>query len=440
MKNVAVLTGVSSRPHVAIIPGSKSYTNRGLILAAQRLGTTVVKNALICDDTLYLAQALDKFDGLTVRRDGGDFIVTRSAQTLGAPAEPLFVGGAGTPARVLLSFAGTVSGETTITGNARLCERPMGDLLDAFDRIGVTYRCLARRGCLPVTVVGSRPATNRWSVNGSVSSQFVTSLLLFAAQQLDLDQVEVTVTGEMVSRSYIGMTVAMMRDCGIQVASDGDRHFCVVPGRPNSAEIKIEVDASGMSYLLTAAAITGTTVVIPGIGRRSVQGDVGLVGAYQRMGCNAALDEDQIMLTGGSLEGIDIDMDRMPDVVLSLAIAATQARSPTRIRNIGNLRVKECDRIAAIANELGRLGMTTEEGSDWLVIHPGRPTRGAVIRTYDDHRVAMAFSLLALLYEGLSLDDYDCVSKSFPGYWDEMARFLAHHRPAVQVSLRHHIN
>jgi 3-phosphoshikimate 1-carboxyvinyltransferase len=440
MKSFSVLAGVSSQPYVATIPGSKSYTNRALVLAAQRLGTTVVKNALICDDTLYLAQALDKFDGLTVRREGRDFVVTRSAQNLGAPNEPLFVGGAGTPARLLLSFAVTANGETTITGNTRLCERPMGDLLNTFDQIGIKYRCLSRPGCLPVTISGGRPTSSRWSINGGVSSQFVTSLLLFAAQQQDLAQVDVTVTGEMVSRSYIGMTVAMMRDCGIEVAHDGDRHFEITPARPKSAQITIEVDASGMSYPLTAAAITGSTVTIPGIGRHSVQGDVGLVEAYRRMGCRTTLEEDRIILTGGSLQGIDIDMDTMPDVVLSLAIAATQARSPTRIRNIGNLRVKECDRIAAIANELGRLGIKVEDGPDWLVIHPGQPKRRAEIHTYDDHRVAMAFSLLGLLYDGLTLDDYECVSKSFPDYWNEMTRFIAHHRTVVEQPLAVHIN
>jgi len=424
MKTIRNVGIVEHSAYTASIPGSKSYTNRALIVAAQRVGTTRVKNALICDDTRYLAQALDRFGGLHVEQVGGDFVVDRDAEQLTAPSEPLYVGGAGTPARFLLAFAAAADGQTTVTGNARLSERPMGDLLDSLARMGVPLVCKGRPGCLPVTIRGARPKNFHWRVNGTVSSQFLSSLLLFAAQQ-DADRVEIAVEGGLVSRPYVRMTLAMLRDVGIDARETDSLRFVVVPGRPRRDELTIEPDASGMSYLLTAAAVTRSTVTIPGIGSESAQGDVGLVHAYARMGCKVKMDSAGITLTGGELRGIDIDMETMPDVVLSLAIAATQANSPTYVYNIANLRVKECDRIAAICDGLHRLGIQAEQGPDWVRIHPGRPAPG-MVKTFDDHRVAMAFSLLALLYDGITLDDYDCVTKSFPGFWAEMGRFCDH--------------
>lgn len=405
----------------AWVPGSKSYTNRALLIAAQRPGTTRIRNALKCDDTVYLADALSKFGGIEVAQDGSDFIVTRSREHITAPAEPLYVGGAGTPARFLIAFAASAHGETTITGNARLSERPMGDLIEALRRAGIDVRCNANPGCLPVTVRGGATASYDWSVNGTVSSQFTSALLLLAAQQ-PAARVNIEVTQGLVSVPYVGMTLAMLQACGVQAGRLNPLRFVVTPGRPTAPEIRVEPDASGMSYALTAAALTRSTVRIDGIGKASAQGDVGLVDAYVRMGCKADLQADSITLTGGPLRGIDIDMEQMPDVVLSLAIAATQASSPTRITNIANLRIKECDRITALAEGLARLGIHTEPQRDQIVIHPGLPQPGTV-HCFDDHRVAMAFSLLGLLYDGVQVDDPACVKKSFPEFWQEMARF-----------------
>lgn len=418
VKNIGV---VEDGKYTATIPGSKSYTNRALILAAQRVGTTRVKNALICDDTIYLAKALDKFGGLEVVQDNSDFIVTRTAEKLTAPTEPLFVGGAGTPARFLLAFAAAAEGETTVTGNARLSMRPMGHILESLSAAGIAWTTGGDHHCLPVTVKGGTPAHYQWSVNGTVCSQFVSSMILFAAQQ-EAERVEITIDEGLVSIPYVRMTLSMMRSVGIKVDQVSDRKFVVIPGRPQADQIKIEVDASGMSYLLTAAALTQSTVTIPGIGENSVQGDVGLARAYERMGCSVRFGEDSITLQGAPLHGIEIDMEDMPDVVLSLAIAASQASSPTLITNIANLRVKECDRIAAICNGLGRLAIKTEEGPDWIRIYPGQPKPG-VVEAYDDHRVSMAFSLLGLLYDGIGLDNYECVTKSFPGFWGEMGNY-----------------
>jgi 3-phosphoshikimate 1-carboxyvinyltransferase len=431
VKNIGV---VEDAKHMATIPGSKSYTNRALILAAQRLGTTRVKNALICDDTIFLAKALDKFGGLHIVQDGNDFIVTRTVEQLTSPTEPLFVGGAGTPARFLLAFAATASGETTVTGNARLSERPMGHVLESLSAAGIRWTTGSKHHCLPVTVRGGIPSNFQWEVNGTVSSQFVSSMLLFAAQQ-KTDRVEIAVKEGLVSVPYVRMTLAMMRSVGIKVDQVSDYKFVVYPSHPQTAEIKIEVDASGMSYLLTAAALTQSTVTIPGIGEESVQGDVGLVRAYERMGCQVRFDKDSLTLKGAPLQGIEIDMEDMPDVVLSLAIVASQASSPTRITNIANLRVKECDRIAAICNGLGRLGIKTEEGPDWIKIYPGQPKPG-VVDAHDDHRVSMAFSLLGLLYDGIELDNYECVAKSFPDFWNEIGNYCR----SISTAKKEHVS
>jgi 3-phosphoshikimate 1-carboxyvinyltransferase len=423
---ITPLTSRASEAFVAQIPGSKSYTNRALLIGAQRVGETQITGGLHCDDTDYLASCLDGFAGLEVTKTNQGFCVSRSPGDLGAPGVDLYIGAAGTPARFLLSFAAGVRGGATITGNARLSERPMSDLLDALTGMGIATECLATEGCLPVRVSQGVPQTRQWSIHGGVSSQFLSSLILHAAQQPE-GPIEIRVMGHLVSRSYVRMTLRMLADQGIKVEERADDLFVVYPGQPANSEIPVEVDASGMSYFLVAAAITGTRVLIPGIGMKSAQGDVGLANALEQMGCRVEARDDGLLLEGGPLRGIEIDMETMPDTVLSLAIAAAVAEGETRITNIANLRVKECDRIAAAANELGRLGIEVVEGDDYLIIRPGGAIRPARVHTYDDHRVAMSFGLLRLLYEGIEIEDPDCVAKSFPGFWTELARFKAHH-------------
>jgi 3-phosphoshikimate 1-carboxyvinyltransferase len=408
------------------IPGSKSYTNRALMIAAYTMGETRISNALFCDDTIYLAKALDSFGGLAVEIGSDYFLVKRTAEQLTAPAEPVYIGAAGTPARLLLSFASQVQGATIVTGNQRLNERPMGDLLDAFDHMGVRYECLEKPGCLPVRVFTSQPHVESWRIDGGISSQFVSSLLHLAAFS-GKSKVAVEICNKLVSKPYVAMTLRMLESIGIQISHQQFQNFVVEPASPTPEHIGVEVDASAMSYFLVAAAITGTTVKINNISESSAQGDVGLVRALAEMGCSVHYQPDSVTLTGGALRGIEIDMDWMPDTVLSLAMAALFASSPTTITHIGNLRVKECDRIAAIVEGVHRLGGVTESGEDWIRIHPLQHAKPCVIECYDDHRVAMAFALLGLKGIPLQLSDYDCVSKSFPAYWDVMAAFIKHH-------------
>jgi 3-phosphoshikimate 1-carboxyvinyltransferase len=410
------------------IPGSKSFTNRALIIAAQRMGESRIQGALHSDDTDRLAAGLNSFHGLSVEKSADGYRVRRTSEQLGAPDAPIYIAGAGTPARFLLGFAAMANGETVVTGNARLNERPMGDILRAFDRIGVRYECTERPDVLPVRIVGSRPSTQEWSVSGAVSSQFTSSLLLLASQQDGKQPIQITVHDRLVSRPYVNMTVQMLREVGVPVDVPALDRFVVSPSSIAADLIEIEPDASGMSYLLGAAAITGTSVTIPGIRQNSAQGDVGFARLLERMGCSLSFDAAGLTLSSsGGLTGIEADMDEMPDTVLTLAVVAAFAQGPTRITNVGNLRVKECDRLHAAAAELGRIGVSVEEGPDYLVIRPGGAFNSAEITTYDDHRVAMAFSLVGLIHSGITIENPACVAKSFPSYWDEFARFQNHH-------------
>ena len=243
--------------------------------------------------------------------------------------------------------------------------------------------------------------------------------------------VTVLVEDKVVSKPYVQMTIGVMGACGIRVTEVSPDYYVVHCGMPQSSVIDIEADASGMSYFLAAAAITGTKVVIPHIGAGSAQGDVGFAKVLEKMGCELAITADSITLTGMPLHGVDVDMDTMPDTVLTLAAVAALAKGPTRITNIANLRVKECDRIHAAATELQRLGVDAEQGPDFLIVRPTGAVKPAVVETYDDHRVAMCFAILGLLHPGIDIVNPHCVGKSFPGFWDELSRFQRHHNVAA---------
>lgn len=424
---IAPLTRVSDTPFVARVPGSKSFTNRALVIAAQRRGTTVLDNALDCDDTRRLAAALDAFGGIETTATGGGYVVRRDRAALAAPRQALDLGGAGTPARFLLSFAAAAEGATLITGNDRLCERPMDHLLEGLRAIGVRWECLAAPGRLPVRVFGSTVETDDWTIDGSVSSQFVSSLLIFAAQQ-PRERVTLRIAGHLVSRPYLDMTAQILERSGVRVARPDARTFVVTPTEPRAQRICIETDASGMSYFLAAAALTRSRVVVRGIGRGSAQGDLGFARILAAMGCRVAFNDDSVELEGAPLHGVAVDMETMPDTVLTLAVVASRAEGPTRIANIANLRVKECDRIHAAVSELRRLGCDAEAGADTIMIRPNGRLAPALVRTYDDHRVAMSFGLLRLLHDGVEIENPRCVGKSFPAFWDELARFRQHHQ------------
>ncbi|MGW1772027.1 3-phosphoshikimate 1-carboxyvinyltransferase [Streptomyces sp. NPDC002104] len=397
--------------------GSKSYSNRYLALAALSGEATTLEGALVCDDTQYLAGALRQFGHVEVEIDAAAerITVTPTGRSMRAPAEEVYVGAAGTPIRLLIAMAGHAEGTTVLTGTKRMQERPMGSLLEALPALGVTAEAVRGNGSPPIKVTGPSFRGGSTRISGAVSSQFTSSLLINAT--LAEQDTEVHVIDDLVSKPYVEMTIAALAEMGVVVERDGYTRFTVAAGQKlRGGTVTVEPDASGMSYFLAAAAVLGGTVTIAGIGKGSKQGDVGLVAALVRMGCTAEIGDDSINLTGGELHGIDIDMEAMPDVVPTLAVVAAFAQGTTHISNIASLRIKECDRIAAVTAELRKMGITVEEHPDAMTITGGTP-HGAVIDTYDDHRIAMCFAIAGLRTEGVVITDPGCVAKSFPTFW-----------------------
>lgn len=415
---VVPLSGIDARVR---LPGSKSYTNRHIAISALAVEPTELRNALISDDTRYLASAVTALGLAHVDLDteSGRIHVEPGARSSPAmaPVQPVFMGNAGTGVRILITMAGLVRGRTVITGNDRMQQRPMGDLLVALDKLGIDAQSLQRPGSPPIMVEARGRLGGIASVNGSISSQFTSSLLL-NAPRFD-DGLQLDVTGDLVSLPYLDMTVAAMTQRGAQVTREGYRHYRVEPGqRYRGGEVHIEPDASNMSYFLGAAAILGGRVVIEDLGRSSVQGDTGLLDVLEQMGAKATWGDDHVELQGGPLHSVDVDMSAMPDVAPTLAVIAAFAEGRTHISNIATLRDKECDRITATATELRKLGIEVEEHADALTVVGGVPSGPAEIETYDDHRIAMCFAMAGLAVPGIVIRDPDCVSKSFPNFWD----------------------
>ncbi|EST29389.1 hypothetical protein N566_22140 [Streptomycetaceae bacterium MP113-05] len=397
--------------------GSKSYTNRYIGIAALSGRETLIEGALLSDDTRYFAQAVAKFGHVRTEIDEerSSIRVEPTGNAMRAPAEDLYVGGAGTPLRFLMSMAGHAEGTTTVTGNQRMQERPMGDLLSALPMLGVRAVAARGNGSPPVHVTGGSFHGGQTRISGSVSSQFTSSLLINAIRAEK--DTEISITDDLVSKPYVEMTLAALAEMDVHVERVGYQRFTVPAGQqPRGGRVIVEPDASGMSYLLAAAAVTGGEISIPGIGADSRQGDVGLVEVLGRMGCSTQVGGRSITLKGGPLRGVDVDMEAMPDVVPTLAVVAAFAEGDTRITNIGSLRVKECDRIAAVTSELRRMGITVHEFADAMHIVGGVP-HGAAIDTYDDHRIAMSFAIAGLRTRDVTIKDPGCVAKSFPTFW-----------------------
>jgi 3-phosphoshikimate 1-carboxyvinyltransferase len=423
-ENVTIRTLDTFDGEVKVL-GSKSYSNRYLAIASLSGEETSINGGLVSDDTIYLARAIEQFGHARVRIDADEahFQVTPTGQPMRAPSEEIYVGAAGTPIRFLIAMAGHAEGTSTITGTKRMQERPMGPLLDALPALGVEVSSVRANGCPPIKVTGPTFRGGKTRISGSVSSQFISSLMINAIRaEQDTD---ITIIDDLISKPYVNMTVSALAEMGVHVDRDGFSKFTVPAGQKvRGGEVTVEPDASGMSYFLAVAAVLGGRVTIPGIGSGSHQGDVGLVDALVKMGCAADVAEDSITLTGGELRGIDIDMESMPDVVPTLAVVAAFAEGTTHISNIASLRIKECDRIAAVTTELRKMGIEVLEEQDSMTITGGKPA-GAVIDTYDDHRIAMSFAIAGLRTEGVVITDPGCVAKSFPTFWRTLDSLFA---------------
>ena len=402
-------------------PGSKSLTNRALIVAALAGGRSRIVSALISDDTKHMVRALRQVGiDVEVTETGPAFEVTGCDGRIPAAEADLHVGNSGTSMRFLCALLALGHGRFRIDGSPRMRERPIADLLDALGALGARAVSEAGTGCPPVVIEARGLAGGVATVSGAVSSQFLSALLMAAPYANG--RVEIRIVGDLVSRPYVAMTVGVMRAFGAKVEQPtADRFLVDSTARSAGRRYVVEPDASNASYFLAAAAITGGRCRVEGVGTDSIQGDADFAGVLQQMGATVRRGPDWTEVAGGRLAGIDTDLNTMPDMVLTLAAIAPFADGPTTIRNVANLRVKETDRLSALATELRRIGQHVEERADGLTIAPA-PIRPATIETYDDHRMAMSFALVGLRAPGLVILDPGCVAKTFPDFFDTLGR------------------
>lgn len=397
------------------IPGSKSYTHRVLIAAALANGPSTLSNALESEDTQLTMKALQQMGvSMDVRSTcievqglGGCF---RSCE------RPIYLGNSGTSMRLLISIAALGKGAYTLTGTDRMQERPVQALIDSLTQIGVPVQSVHQNGCPPLIVTGSAVKGGSLGIDCSISSQFLSSLLLMAP--LTQEGLAIDVLKGPVSRPYVDLTVDIMRRFGVTLQRQGYDHFDV-PGeqtyRPGAYEV--ESDVSNASYFWAAGAISGKTIKVKGISGESLQGDVGILSLFEKMGCTVTVHPDGIAVSGGRLRAIEADMADMPDMVPTMAVVAAFAEGTTRIRNVAHLRAKECDRLDAVMQELKAMGIETRSTGDDLSIVGGQP-KAAEIETYNDHRIAMSFAVAGLQAPGTRIRNPECVEKSFPTFWE----------------------
>jgi 3-phosphoshikimate 1-carboxyvinyltransferase len=408
-------------------PGSKSITNRALVCAALAHGDSTLEGALESEDTRVMAGGLRRL-GIDVAAEPGGAAIRVKGCTgrIGARhlrvSAKLFCANSGTTVRFLTAVATLGHGTFRLEGTARMHERPIGDLLDALAQLGAFATSERRNGCPPVVVDGAGLTGGTATIRGDLSSQFLSALLMvapYAAQP-----VELVVDGPLVSQPYVRMTLAVMEAFGVP-AEAGDLARIYIPqGRYVGRTYSIEPDASAASYFFAAAAITGGRVVVDGLSKNSLQGDIAFCDCLAQMGCAVEYGASEIAVAGSPLRGIDVDMNAISDTVQTLAVVALFADGPTTIRGVGHIRHKETDRIGNLAIELRKLGASVEELPNGLRIIP-RKSQIAAIDTYDDHRMAMSFALAGLRIPGVVINDPGCTAKTYPHFFDDLERLAA---------------
>jgi 3-phosphoshikimate 1-carboxyvinyltransferase len=402
------------------VPGSKSLTNRALVVAALADGESILTGALDSDDTRVMVDSLQKL-GIVVEHDSASSVVKirGCANKIPANQAELYIANSGTSLRFLAAMVATASGTFRLDGTPRMRQRPVAALLEALNGLGADATSELGTGCPPITVKASGLDGGYAFVKGDVSSQFLSGLLMALPYSRATSSVEVE--GVLVSKPYVAMTIAVMEAFGVRVNNRKDRRFDVYPSRYTGRAYVIEPDASAASYWFAAAALTGSTITVEGLGTESIQGDLAFVDLLEHMGCTVTREKDATTVTGGPLRGIDVDMNAISDTVMTLAVVALFASGITRIRNVAHIRHKETDRIAALATELRKLGATIDEHPDGLVVIPPSAITPSTIKTYDDHRMAMSFALAGLKAPGVTILDPACVAKTYPGFWDDLA-------------------
>jgi len=399
------------------VPGSKSLTNRALLIAALANGATRLTNALFSDDSKYFAKALQTL-GFDIQLDEAnhEMTVTGLGGKIPASQAELFIGNAGTAARFLSAFLTLGNGEYIVDGDSRMRERPIGDLVDALHQLGVELE--ATNNCPPVEIFAKGLPGGKTKIAGNISSQFLSALLMVSPYAQS--SVEIELTTDLNSKPYVDMTIAIMKDFGVEIERQGYECFTIHPAFYTPLfTYAIESDASAAAYFFATPAICGGKVRVENISRKSKQGDIAFLHVLEKMGCNIREGQDFIEVAGTSvLQGIDMDMRDISDTAQTLAAIAPFAASPTRIRGIASARVKETDRVSATCNELRRLGVQVEEHEDGMTIHPCQTFQPAKIQTYNDHRMAMSFSIIGLRVDGVAIENPSCVSKTFPNYFE----------------------
>ncbi len=398
------------------IPGSKSHTHRALLVSALAADNSTILNGLNSEDTQFTIEALRQMGVKIDENAEGNWRVTGCGGRFNPSDDPIYLGNSGTSMRLITALTALGRGPYTLKGTDRMHQRPIGKLLNGLRQIGAEALSVNDNDCPPVIINGKNLTGGRIELDCSDSSQYLSALLMIAP--CTPKGLRIKITQGPVSRPYVDMTVAIMESFGITVEREAYAYFTVAGGQDYQAtQTSVEPDASNASYFWAAAAVTGVSITVAGISLDSLQGDVRFVERLEKMGCNIKLLDDGINVTGGKLSGIDVDMSHMPDMVPTLAVVAAFAEGTTRIRGVGHLKVKECNRLNAVGTELTKMGIDVEIGDSTLIINGGRP-RGAVIDTYDDHRMAMSFAVAGLRTPGVCIKNESCVEKSFPSFWE----------------------
>jgi 3-phosphoshikimate 1-carboxyvinyltransferase len=398
------------------VPGSKSYTQRAMVITALAEGESVLRDTLLSEDTRLLARAL-RLLGADVRTKGTQMTVRGTGGRIAAPQQRIDLGNNGTAMRLLAGMASLSRGPIVLTGGPRLCERPMKPLLEALAAQGAEIETNRGRGYPPVTIRGGRLTGGKIVLKDIGSSQYVSSLLI--AAPFAAAETAIVLEGRIPSFPYIALTVETMEAFGAEVLSNGAGRYTVKSGqRYTGREYRIEGDVSSASYFFLAAALLKGRIRVENINPRTRQGDIGFLSILEKLGCTVIREDHSVEVRGGEMPAGEMifDLGDMPDIVPTLAVLCALRAGRSLIRNVAHLRFKECDRLAALATELRKTGIDVAEFADGLAVDGGTP-RGAAIETYNDHRIAMGFAVLGLAVPGMEIEGEACVGKSFPGFW-----------------------
>ena len=435
--NTLLLKPIKSLDGTITLPGSKSLSNRILLLSTLSEGTTEVDNLLDSDDIQYMLKALEQLQvplDIGKNKDGsvGKVIVTGQSGPINSPTpekvQELFLGNAGTAMRPLAAALCMGDGKFVLDGVPRMRERPIADLIDGMQQLGAEVDCVKETGCPPVTINANGLSGGEASISGKMSSQFLSAMLM--AAPVATGDITISIKDELISAPYVALTIGLMKRFGVNVQVSGDMKgtpsfFIPSTEKYISPEsILVEGDASSASYFIAGAAITGGTVTVRGCGSASVQGDIAFANVMEQMGASVTWEPDSITVTRDpsvKLKGVDVDCGEIPDAAMTLAVAALFAEGSTTIRNVYSWRLKETERMKAIVAECTKLGATVEEFRDYCIIHPPKDNKlndGVLIETYDDHRMAMSFSLAACAGVEVIINDPGCTAKTFPTYFN----------------------